>query len=539
MATQNTAQELWSTAQYAPGYAREKLQTSVRSLGRARHRQILVSYLSTGLCIGLILACVVVLIIRLTGLDYPLSYAVFGCLAMCLLLATLFTMVRKPDDLEVAILADVAMNLQQRFSTAWEFLRRPNPIDTDQQKAHQALGDALAIQAIRARLPTRSAQIFSPNLNNWARLSPIFAALLLLFLTLDLQPLLEPEPPPLDSLLVSQGQYLREYAQRMQTQARNEHLPRSMQQAQQMQRLGSRMENSALPREQALSRLRQLGTSLDEQRQAALREAATINAGQQQVEPISAPEASEQAALRSLLEDLAEGRVAADETKLSESDKKTLQQLGISTEQLEQALDDLQAGDEQALQRIADAIANSERAARDSEALQEAQQALDQIRENLGDDSGSGQPNRTEADPAEISYDDNSDSQQDLDGVASEDHSSEPGGQSATGRRPGKQAQQDGQQGDAFEGDTQQAGEVIKPNSQEQEGAVYSSTAQILPSLNTPTLDSIAHDHRFSAQLEQVLSKQDVPLHQKEFIRDYFLTLSQGVSASDTSGNQE
>jgi hypothetical protein len=46
----------------------------------------------------------------------------------------------------------------------------------------------------------------------------------------------------------------------------------------------------------------------------------------------------------------------------------------------------------------------------------------------------------------------------------------------------------------------------------------------------------VALDARFETQLEEVLSKDSYPPHYKEFVRRYFLSLSEGVSIERGAG---
>ena len=70
----------------------------------------------------------------------------------------------------------------------------------------------------------------------------------------------------------------------------------------------------------------------------------------------------------------------------------------------------------------------------------------------------------------------------------------------------------------------------LRPVSRLRAGEVFSAPVRVLPRPGQATLDEVELDPRFSAQMEEALSKEDVPLHQKELIRRYFLTLSEGVA---------
>ena len=69
---------------------------------------------------------------------------------------------------------------------------------------------------------------------------------------------------------------------------------------------------------------------------------------------------------------------------------------------------------------------------------------------------------------------------------------------------------------------------ILRPKSQAGVGDVFSAEAKVLPRANQAATDTVELDARYAAQVEQVLSKEDYPLHHKEFIRRYFLGLSLG-----------
>ena len=79
----------------------------------------------------------------------------------------------------MAIQADLQLKLQQQLSTAWEFVSTA---------ADPALGERLAVQAVRARLPQQPWFVFPLRVNLWGRLTPVAAVLLVLLSVVDLQP---------------------------------------------------------------------------------------------------------------------------------------------------------------------------------------------------------------------------------------------------------------------------------------------------------------------------------------------------------------
>ena len=59
-------------------------------------------------------------------------------------------------------------------------------------------------------------------------------------------------------------------------------------------------------------------------------------------------------------------------------------------------------------------------------------------------------------------------------------------------------------------------------------GEVFASQGSVLPNVTRPTVENVEMKQEFASQVEGVLSRDHYPAHYKEFIRRYFLSLSQG-----------
>src|SRR5690606_29954298 len=102
--------------------ARERLHDTVAALARARHLQLIVDHAFAGLLTGLCLATLAVLALRLGALPLPLGMTALVTVAVALAGSLAIAAWRRPDPLQVAIRADVALRLKQRLSTAWELV---------------------------------------------------------------------------------------------------------------------------------------------------------------------------------------------------------------------------------------------------------------------------------------------------------------------------------------------------------------------------------------------------------------------------------
>ena len=495
--------------------AAQKLQAAVQALTRAKWLQILAECLWTGLFWGLAVSCVAVLFIRFGMLPYTIAIAVTSLMGIALMAAAVIAWQRRPDPLQVAILADMQLHLKQKLSTAWEFARL---------EADPTLTESLTVQAIRARLPARPELVFPLRINIWGRLTPLAVVLLLLLGIVDLHQIPQPTAAIADERVVAQGVQLREYAHQMQTRTQRDNLIRSSAQSQAMQRLGNRMASGGLLREQALNRLHQLSTALGEQRRAALSEGLGLGTDAGRVETLAAHSIAD---MHAGLEDLAAGRVQTTGLRF---DGQTLPLLGITPEALERALASFEAGDGQGLHQLLEKFARIEQALREAEELDKAQQKLQRVRENLDD---TDLPNTVGSNEALSASGE---------GSFSGDHSGAEFLQQDRAIEPGRgsdfSVQGSNQQASPFTPPSQSVGVVLKPASQLSEGKVFSAPARALPRSGQPTLETIELDARFAAQVEEVLSKEEYPLHQKELIRRYFLTLSEGVSAEDAGAGR-
>ena len=107
----NTTGGFWFSAESEA--AVERLRATVAALVRARHLQLLLDHALGGLALGLALATVVVLVARLASSSHSVFELSVGTVIAALAIALLVGWGRRPDALDVAIRADVALRLKQ------------------------------------------------------------------------------------------------------------------------------------------------------------------------------------------------------------------------------------------------------------------------------------------------------------------------------------------------------------------------------------------------------------------------------------------
>jgi hypothetical protein len=466
--------------------------------------------------VGLGLATFAVLVARLAPLPYAPWQLGGAAVIIAVALALLVGWQRRPDALDVAIRADLALNLKQRLSTAWEIMS---------VRGDSELAERLSVQAVKAGLPVHPGRLFPLRVNRWGRLSPLAAIALLLVSVIDLNWIQAPVPREVDEQVVREGQRLGAFGRAMQERARRDRLPRSAGQGAQLERLGTRMESGALNRGEALGQLRGMRDSLDKERMQALAEANQTDIGPLRGErsplaPDSDPRATLEPMRRGTLDD-ADTRALAE--KLAD-----LERSGVPRSNVEDALKRQLPADNEGLREMLEKLAQVDRARNDDRELRSAREQVRLALENLGE-SGAGTDGGR--DPG-INLDFDEEEDRGAKSVADA---------GADGRRRSEMARgvtRSGSPGDSNAAperqhapvgpDSGDTGPVLKPESQAREGEVFVTEARVLPKPGRPKVENVAMSSEYASQVEEVLSKEQYPAHYKEFVRRYFLKLSQG-----------
>jgi hypothetical protein len=498
--------------------AQERLSRVVAALTRARRLQLLVDYMSGGLLAGLAAATIAALAIRLMPLPYSLWQVSGAVVGIALMIALAIGWWRRPGALEVTIRADLILRLKQRLSTAWEIMTVRND---------RELAERLAIQAVHAELPAHPWLVFPLHVNRWGMLVPLPAAALLLVSVLDLSRTQATVPRQVDERVMSEGQRLSAFARAMQARAKRDALPRSAGQAAALERLGARMESGALSRAQTLEQLRQIGRSLDQESMQALADARRTSGS----EPPPGRRASERpegaggVTAGGTSERAMKGDLQGD-TRVSAQDRlDNLAGSGVSRSELEERIRRKQAANDETVRRGLEKSGASARSLKDHEELQRAREQVRRARENLDDalagaDAGGGSPTDMEwSEGDETPEDRAADRRRGQRKGGRAPRSASRGDDSASANEPQESAPQK---------QTAPSGPVVKPQADMRAGEVFASQGSVLPNVTRPTVENVEMKQEFASQVEGVLSRDHYPAHYKEFIRRYFLSLSQG-----------
>ncbi|NKC12704.1 MAG: hypothetical protein GKR94_11030 [Gammaproteobacteria bacterium] len=512
------------TAAVFPAMAgQRRLADFMRSLRRARYRQLMVEHASAGLFVGLSVAAVVLLIARLTQIAHgapavgaPAVLA--GCVLVALGVALAALAWRRPEPIALAIAADVRLRLKQKLSTAIEVLH---------YQPEHPLAEQLVVQALDARLPPRVQHVFPLSLPIWGKLLPLAAAAVVFAMAIEVTAVAVPRPVFIDRAVADEGVRLRAFAALMERRAERDELPLSAVRARDIHQLGAQMAAGALARREALSRLAHLTEKVREAQRTALRDGPStptrpLDVRYQDYED-NGPGAAN---IRALLAQLAAGGAGVDALRALRASSAALGQSGLTEEAVNNALQALAAGRPQGVQELLRQLRQHQQVAGETSNLREAEARLRRSRQVLGGEQTA----------------------QTVPGVGQSGGRKQAAGEAAAG---GMLGEEDMAQGDAgsfapgrgnAEADrtaaaatdlTNPGGEVIKPEGRYGEGQVFQSWVRALPRLDKPTLAPAAVSGPLRAQLEAVLSKEQVPAHRKEVIRKYFLALTQPNTEQD------
>jgi hypothetical protein len=499
--------------------ARERVRLAIASLTRARRLQHMLDYAFAGLLVGLIAATAAVLAASLVPLPFSRWQITAVALVVGIAAALSYAWYRRPDALDVAIRADVALRLKQRLSTAWEFMG--THADTE-------LAERLAAQAVKAGLPARAGLVFPLRVNRWGQLAPLAATLLLLVSVLDFERIRSPAPRAIDERVVSEGQRLSAFGREMHARATREQLPHSVKQAEQIERTATRMQSGALSRNESLGMLRSLAKSLDEaQTQAAAGKEAKPIAGtplERRDGTSSTAVKDAKAALERMLERMPDGDAKRALKRYLDDAARS----GGSRRTVEDALSNQHAIDKEELRELLQKLAQIERARREQEELMSAREQVDLAQANLGEvrvgkESGRG-----------LAIDSDDEDSEQGDSASSSGTQRRFSGETRGATRYGAQSDSSvsaEREPAAALAEAARSGRILKPQAQVRAGEELVTQGQVLPRTGRPSVENVPMKAEYAAQVEQVLSREQYPTHAKEFVRRYFLSLSRGAQA--------
>jgi hypothetical protein len=339
-----------------------------------------------------------------------------------------------------------------------------------------------------------------------------------------------PNARALDSTVLRTGEDLRAFAEHMRQHAEQEGLPRSRRQADNLERLGQRMQDGSLDRERAISELRYAASAVSQDYDAALTQGAAVEAkavaGSASLQTLRS--ATGLPDLESLSRRLARGELTEQDIQKLSENADAMMSLGVNSERLAEALREHQAGDSTKLQELLRQAQQSAQAHADAAELARAREELARSREQLGDSSAGTHRRPTIPGPPV----DGASGGDDLLGDEGREESSDILGEGFDqGSGMGNQTPGGRKQKNRPEVAAPAITTAVRPTGQTGDGPVFTSKIRTLPRANSvKPSESGVLPSAYLAELEQVMSRDDVPRHRKRFVREYFLNLTRGAS---------
>ncbi|MEM9604841.1 MAG: hypothetical protein AAGA11_18395 [Pseudomonadota bacterium] len=502
-----------------------QLDSTVRRLAWAEGKQAVTHFALAGLFWGLLAACVAVVAVRLTGPPVTPTQALAICVVFGVALGAAIGWTKRRSPLSVAIVTDIRLNLKQRLSSAWELYERD-------PHSSQARDLAAQLQRVRTLVGHRVFPLSSRSGNadfcypgvRWGRLVPIAALLLLLVSSLELTPSGSALETAIDPAVQREGAVLQAYSAALAQRAASEQLAASSEVAEDMGRLGRRMQGGSLSRDQAVTRLNDLRLDI---RDASAELAAQTGGGQ-----TGSTEALARA--RQQLEQAAQNALngtpsASNALELSTLDR-ALDGTDINPEAFRRAMSAAEDGDTEPLESLLQTLRERQRSARDAEELERAYRRVQSSRDNLDDSAGSaesGQPGLGRSDS-----DDNARGEPGPGVMELEDRDA-----SARVFRHAAQRGGHGTSPDARQSEVTDNGLDLDLPDIRASGTVTEGQDIVVQTRVQPTVNAVAGRARAVGlpqhqQLEAILANDTVPTHQKDYVKCYFLQLSRAVDAT-------
>jgi hypothetical protein len=452
--------------------------------------------------------------IVLTGWSVAFS-AVYGmimagALAVFLLLAR---RIRIPV-LAVLISADRRLRLQERLSTAYEYL---------QQHAHNRFVPSLAAEAERVAPQVDTRVVFPTRLPRRLWGIPLFVAATVALFRLEVAPLRFDDMAQQDVApeIAREGKRLEQWGQRLEQLAQQERLDRSLILARHMQDLGRRLQREGVEKAQVTQRISTLSQYLQRMQQELQERTLMSEAGLTSTQDVLVSGKSIKQELQDILQLLQQEALPREMVSVAEQGLLRLgRQVGQHPE-LERLVQSLRVGNVEAAKQLLQDLLQQQQSAEELEHLERARRALEYSSRTLqrgapGETSGSGT-----SDPSDTPNGDISTERQD--GMMAEDMS-DMDDFGAPGMEEGM-----GTSRYTREDTARHLRESEQPASQvpvrSGEGAMRLGYMRYLPIQNEvrEPLEKVVV--RYQQAAEEVLTQEQVPRDYREQIKHYFLAI--------------
>jgi hypothetical protein len=351
----------------------ETLQRTVQMLIRrarwVRRRALLLNALFVGLCLCLGLAVWHRFVPLPSGRLVEVG---LGLMGFCAVVAIIAGLRSRADPLGLLIRADRILKLKERLSTAYELSRSPHPHPLRLLVLQEAARVARSVNPFRV-IPSTT-----PRTLRW---TPFLLLAIVLVMVVDFGMILpaslvggDEHPNP---ALQAQGQQLERLGKRLEGEARQRGLERSLDASRRMQSLGQRLQNERINEREAMARVNSLAEYVRNLEDELKKMAVLEDISGSKVREVMINQANVNSEVQRLLGMLGRGKLSPSEMRNLQERMQSLGQQGIPDEQLNEALNQLHNGDLEGARELLENFLAQEQLAQDFEHLKRAERALD------------------------------------------------------------------------------------------------------------------------------------------------------------------
>ncbi len=507
-------------------------RTLMRRAGWVRRRALVLQALFVGLCGCLALA------VWHRFAPLPVSRLIelgIAALAFCVLVAIALGLRSRTDPMSLLIRADRTLRLKERLSTAYELATSPRPHPLRPIVLQEAARVARSVNPFRV-IPSTT-----PRTLRW---TPFLLLAIVLVLVVDFGRILPPSFLAGDerssSTLYEQGQQLERLGKRLETDARRRGLERSMEAGRRMQNLGQRLQNEKVNEREAMARINSLAEYVrhleEELKKMAVLEDISIS----KVREVMVNQASVSGEVQRLLGMMARGKLSPSEMRNLQERLQNLGQQGALDERLAEALNQLRDGDLEGARDILENYLLQDQLAQDFEHLKRAERALDSSYEHGAEP---GEEMDLEHQRSEGGDYGDYEMGADLRGEGGDLSGDFEGGDYLDSEGMGSNSSVGSGRGAESEAPRSQIAETNTPPSrltgQSGEGGVRRTYVKALPlkaDASIPLEDVVM---TYQKRAEESLLREEVPPHNRDLVRAYFLSIGLVEESAGSEGKDE
>lgn len=453
-------------------------------------------------------------LITLGGWPVPLLivYSVIGA-AMLVIFGLLAWRIRF-SAFHALIGADRTLHLQERLSTAYEYL---------QQQAQNPFVPPLAAEAAQLAEQVEPRVVFPAHMPRRVWNIPLLLAALVGFIQLNVAPL------DFDSVtrtevsreVAREGERLERWGRRLEQLAQQERLDRSLLLARHMQDLGRRLQRERGEPSQVTQRISSLSQYLQRMQQELQERALLSETGLMTAHDVLLSGKSVKQELRDILQLLRNETLPREMMAAAEQSLLRLRRQVGQNPELEQLLQNLRAGNVEAARRLLQDVLEQQQATEEIEHLERARRALEYStraiqRGESGETQASGDTSTGESSGHNEA--DNFDAGMMAEDMPGMEDFAAPGLDEGFGSSPY-----------AREGPPRPLRESDQPASQVQiksgEGAMRLSYVRYLPVQNEARAPIEQVVVRYQQAAEEVLTQEQIPWDYREQVKHYFLAI--------------